>query len=57
MKLLVPLLSLATFALAAVSSKAELPPRPNIVFIYSDDLRWDALGAVQREQGEKARFP
>jgi N-acetylglucosamine-6-sulfatase len=31
--------------------------RPNIVFIYADDMRWDALGAVAREQGETARFP
>jgi arylsulfatase A-like enzyme len=31
--------------------------RPNFVFIYADDWRWDCLGTVQREQGEKARFP
>ncbi|XZE43400.1 sulfatase family protein [Pirellulaceae bacterium SH467] len=31
--------------------------RPNFVFIYTDDQRWDALGVVQREQGEKGRFP
>ena len=31
--------------------------KPNFVFIYSDDHRWDAMGAVQREQGERARFP
>ncbi|MCS6860973.1 MAG: sulfatase-like hydrolase/transferase [Abditibacteriales bacterium] len=31
--------------------------RPNFVFIYTDDQRWDALGVVQREQGERARFP
>jgi arylsulfatase A-like enzyme len=31
--------------------------RPNIVFIYADDLRWDTLGVVQREQKEAARFP
>jgi arylsulfatase A-like enzyme len=31
--------------------------RPNFLFIYTDDQRWDALGIVQREQGEKARFP
>lgn len=32
-------------------------PRPNFVFIYTDDQRWDAMGVVQREQGERARFP
>jgi arylsulfatase A-like enzyme len=31
--------------------------RPNFVFIYTDDQRYDALGVVQREQGERARFP
>jgi arylsulfatase A-like enzyme len=31
--------------------------RPNFLFIYTDDQRWDAMGVVQREQGERARFP
>jgi arylsulfatase A-like enzyme len=31
--------------------------RPNFLFIYTDDQRWDALSVVQREQGERARFP
>jgi arylsulfatase A-like enzyme len=31
--------------------------RPNFVFILTDDHRWDALGVVQREQGDRARFP
>jgi arylsulfatase A-like enzyme len=31
--------------------------RPNIIFIYADDWRWDCLGVVQKEQGEMARFP
>lgn len=31
--------------------------RPNILFIYTDDQRWDALGVVQKEQGDKGRFP
>ncbi len=30
--------------------------RPNFIFLLTDDQRWDALGVVQREQGEKARF-
>jgi arylsulfatase A-like enzyme len=33
------------------------PRRPNILFIYTDDQRYDALGIVQREQGERGRFP
>lgn len=40
-----------------VSHATAATPRPNIVFIYADDLRWDTLGAVQREQGDAARFP
>jgi arylsulfatase A-like enzyme len=36
---------------------AAAPQRPNFVFIYADDWRWDALGVVQKEQGDRARFP
>ncbi len=32
-------------------------PRPNVIFIITDDQRWDALGCVQREQGARALFP
>jgi arylsulfatase A-like enzyme len=38
-------------------AEAAAPQRPNFVFIYADDWRWDALGVVQKEQGEQARFP
>lgn len=31
--------------------------KPNFVYIFTDDQRWDALGVVQQEQGDKARFP
>ncbi len=31
--------------------------RPNFLFIYTDDQRYDCLGAVQKEQGDNARFP
>jgi len=31
--------------------------KPNFLFILTDDQRWDAMGLVQREQGERARFP
>ena len=36
---------------------ATAPRRPNFLFVITDDQRWDALGVVQREQGERARFP
>lgn len=40
-----------------VAVRAATPRKPNFLFIYTDDQRWDALGVVQREQGERARFP
>ncbi|MBJ7286042.1 MAG: sulfatase [Akkermansiaceae bacterium] len=44
--------------LATVASlHAAEPARPNILFICTDDQSYDALSIVQKEQGEKARFP
>ncbi|MDR2849222.1 MAG: sulfatase-like hydrolase/transferase [Verrucomicrobiota bacterium] len=31
--------------------------KPNILFVYTDDQRYDAFSAVQREQGDKGRTP
>jgi arylsulfatase A-like enzyme len=31
--------------------------RPNFLFVYTDDQRWDAMSVVQREQGDRARYP
>jgi arylsulfatase A-like enzyme len=45
---------LAAMPWASSLSAAE---RPNFVFIYTDDQRWDAVGVVQKEQGDAARFP
>ncbi|HPA17142.1 MAG TPA: sulfatase-like hydrolase/transferase [Verrucomicrobiae bacterium] len=42
------------FALATVSRAAD---RPNFLFVFTDDQRYDAMSVVQREQGDKARFP
>ena len=44
-------------AVPAVNVPAAAPRPPNFLFIYTDDQRWDALGVVQREQGERGRFP
>jgi arylsulfatase A-like enzyme len=41
----------------AASLHAADTPRPNILFIYTDDQSYDALSIVQKEQGEKGRFP
>ena len=48
---------LCHLASVAILSPHANAARPNIVFIYPDDMRWDAMGVVQREQGERARFP
>jgi arylsulfatase A-like enzyme len=36
---------------------ATTPSRPNFLFIYTDDQRWDAMSVVQREMGDRGRFP
>jgi arylsulfatase A-like enzyme len=48
------------FALASLLGALHAPAaarKPNFLFVYTDDQRWDAMGVVQREQGEHARFP
>lgn len=52
------LLSFAVVAcVLTITLSAAAEPRPNFLFIYTDDQRWDAMGVVQREQGDQARFP
>lgn len=49
---------LAFLALHGTSSSAPAAERkPNFLFIYTDDHRWDAMSVVQKEQGKVARFP
>lgn len=48
-------ISLALLAGCTVANAADR--KPNFLFVYTDDQRWDAVGVVQREQGEMARFP
>src|SRR5436190_11833580 len=45
--------SLVVFATAVLQAQT----RPNFLFIYTDDQRYDAMGCVQKEQGDKGRFP
>jgi len=49
----------AVLALSQCASAIAQPAttRPNFLFIITDDQRWDELGCVQKEQGDKARFP
>lgn len=49
------LVCVAVFSTGAAISAAER--KPNFVFIYTDDHRWDAMGVVQQEQDKMARFP
>jgi arylsulfatase A-like enzyme len=41
----------------ASTAGARAADKPNFLFVYTDDQRWDALGVVQREHGDKGRFP
>ncbi len=50
----------AAWLLFLITSAASLHAagrKPNFVFIITDDQRWDTIGVVQREQGERARYP
>ncbi|MBO0699687.1 MAG: sulfatase [Zavarzinella sp.] len=48
---------LATAILLAAAPLAGAAGRPNFVFLFADDQRYDALSVVQKDQGEKGRFP
>jgi arylsulfatase A-like enzyme len=49
---------LATLFIALLATHAASGAvRPNFLFLYTDDQRWDALSVVQKEQGERGRFP
>ncbi|CAN5637939.1 hypothetical protein BH11PLA2_BH11PLA2_17880 [soil metagenome] len=43
--------------LSLIPSLVHAETRPNFLFVYTDDQRWDAMSVVQKEQGDKARFP
>ena len=49
-------LSLALLA-ALTAAPAVAADRPNFVFVFTDDQRYDAMSCVQKDQGEKGRFP
>jgi arylsulfatase A-like enzyme len=48
---------LAVAALAALAAPLEAADRPNFLFVYTDDQRYDAISCVQKEQGDAGRFP
>jgi len=49
--------ALALAAAALLSPIVGAAERPNFVFLFADDQRYDAMSVVQKEQGEKGRFP
>lgn len=42
---------------ACLSGYSLAQNRPNILFVYADDQRYDAVSVIQAEHGEKGRFP
>jgi arylsulfatase A-like enzyme len=54
-------LILFCFSARSQDSKARVSQdrsqKPNIIFIYTDDQRYDAIGFIQEAQGARARFP
>lgn len=48
---------LIVFLFAALSLARAGERKPNFLFVYTDDQRWDAVGVVQREMGERGRYP
>jgi arylsulfatase A-like enzyme len=50
-------LVLALAAAVVLSSAAVAADRPNFVFMFADDQRYDAMSVVQKEQVDKGRFP
>jgi arylsulfatase A-like enzyme len=51
------LLFTALWLLAGSAAAGTAASRPNFILIYTDDQRWDTLGVMQKEQGERGRFP
>jgi arylsulfatase A-like enzyme len=48
---------IATIFIPVATFAADASRRPNFVFLFADDQRYDAMGVTQREQGEAGRFP
>lgn len=48
---------LALIAVGLAGQAVTAADRPNFVFMFADDQRHDAFGLVQKEQGERGRFP
>ena len=51
------LAALVVLLLVPSALRAADARRPNFILIITDDQRYDAMGVVQAEQGERGRFP
>lgn len=51
-----PFFSFVCALLLLVSSAHAADRKPNFIFVIADDQRWDAMGVVQKEHGDKARY-
>lgn len=56
-RLACPAVAALLVLLSAATGGQAADRKPNFVFVYSDDHRWDALGVMQKEQDKAARFP
>ena len=52
-----PFRFLPALACLLLAGQALAAQRPNFLFVYTDDQRYDALSVVQKEQGDKGRWP
>src|SRR5262245_47771866 len=52
-----PMYHIAPLVLLLAPLSVHSAEKPNIVFLFADDHRYDALSVVQKEQGDKGRFP
>lgn len=50
-------ITLALAMLLTATGHCATERKPNFIFVIADDHRWDAVGVVQREHGEKGRYP
>jgi len=50
-------LATALASLLVAVSPAVAAERPNVLVVLTDDMRWDTIGVVQKEQGKAALFP
>ena len=48
-------LFLCLFSTSIIAQEKSQESRPNILLIITDDMRWDAMSFIQKEQGENEK--